>query len=111
MSLDRYASVLKDTVHLAGTRTFGKVDRAALLDINIGTEDLNDRASYVGIADGNNLQFQIGEAIAQRSGSTLVANGTIDSLTASITVNGANTEFIVGEQLSRPTAFANTSYG
>jgi len=111
LSLERYAGVVKDTVHLAGTKTFGKINRSTLLDTTITTEDLVDRNAVLGITGGNNEEFERFEEIAQFNGTTKVANGYLSDLRVTLTVNGANNEFVVGEQLSRPTFFANTSYG
>lgn len=111
LSLERYASILKDTVHLAGTKMFGKINRASLADSTIETEDLVDRTAVITVTGGNNNQLQRFEEVAQYSGNTKVANGYLDNVTVSITVNGANNEFVYGEQVSRPTFFANTSYG
>lgn len=111
LSLERYADVVKDTVHLAGTKTFGKINRAAELPIDIGTEDLNDRNAIIQVTGGNNQQFERLEEIAEFSNGTKVANGYLESVQVAVTVNGANTEFIIGNQVSRPTFFANTSYG
>jgi hypothetical protein len=111
LSLERYVSVLKDTVHLAGTKLFGKIDRASLADSTIISEDLNNRNASLAVTGGNNNQLVRFEEIAQYSGSTKVANGYLDAVSVSVTVNGANNEFVYGEQVSRPTFFANTSYG
>lgn len=111
LSLERYADVVKDTVHVAGTKTFGRVDRSAELPIDIQTEDLEQRNAVLSIVGGNNLQFQPLEEVAQFTGLTKVANGYVESVRASVLVNGANNEFIQGSQVSRPTFFANTSYG
>ena len=111
LSLERYAGVVKDTVHLAGTKTFGKINRAVVADTTIGTEDLLDRNAVLGVTGGNNDEFVQYEEIAQYSGTTKVANGYLSDLRVTLTVNGANNEFVLGEQVSRPTFFANTSYG
>lgn len=111
LSLERYMDVLRDTVHLAGTKMFGKINRDNLADNTIGTEDLEDRIASLTVTGGNNNQLLRFEEIAQYSGSTKVANGYLDDVSVNITVNGANNEFVVGEQVSRPTFFANTSYG
>lgn len=111
LSLDLYANVVKDTVHMAGTKTFGRVNRSALLNTSVTTEDLADRAATITLEGGNNGEFNIGEEVAQYSGNTKVANGTLDSVISYVTVQGANTEFVIGGQVSRPSLFANTSYG
>lgn len=111
LSLDLYANVVKDTVHMAGTKTFGRVNRSALLDSSIDTEDLADRSSTLTVVDGNNEQFNIGEEVAQYNGNVKTANGTLDTIISYVTVQGANTEFVIGGQVSRPSLFANTSYG
>jgi hypothetical protein len=111
LSLDRYESILKDTVHVAGTNLFGRIDTTTLLNAEMQTEDVTNRAATLSFQDGNNLEFSLGEEVAQYSGNIKGANGTLDSITSYVAVNGANSEFIIGEQLSRPTLFANTSYG
>lgn len=111
LSLEAYAGIVKDTVHLAGTKTFGKINRSALLDSTVVSEDLSDRNATMNIIGGNNGEFDRFEEIAEYSGSTKVANGYLDKVSVTVCVNGANNEFVVGEQVSRPTFFANTSYG
>lgn len=111
LSLERYADVVKDTVHLAGTKTFGKVNRFADLDVEMGTEDLEDRNAVLTVTGGNNEEFIRLEEVTYVVDDVQLANGYIDNIRAEVTVNGANTEFIPGEQVSRPTLFANTSYG
>lgn len=111
LSLERYADVVKDTVHLAGTKTFGRINRAGDLNIDLDTEDLSDRNAVLTISGGNNGELQQYEEIAQYDGTTKVANGYIENVRVAVTVEGANTEFIPGGQVSRPTFFANTSYG
>lgn len=110
LSLEAYASIVKDTVHLAGTKTFGKINRAALLDSTIVSEDLAQRSAMMSINGGNNGGFDQYEEIAEYDGSTKVANGYLDTVSVTVCVNGANNEFVLGEQVSRPTFFANTSY-
>lgn len=110
LSLEAYASIVKDTVHLAGTKTFGKINRAALVDSTIISEDLSDRNALLNVNGGNNGEFDQYEEIAEFNGATKVANGYVSGVSVTLLVNGANNEFIVGEQVSRPTFFANTSY-
>lgn len=111
LSLERYADILKDTVHLAGTKTFGRVNRSANLDAAIVSEDLEDRVASLTVTGGNNAEFELLEEITQHVSGDQVANGYLESISVAVTVNGANTEFVEGEQVSRPTFFANTSYG
>lgn len=111
LSLERYADVVKDTVHVAGTKTFGKVDRSVELITEVQTEDLEQRNAALTLTGGNNLEFIPFEEVAQFDGATKVANGYVENVRVSVLVNGANSEFTEGDQVSRPTFFANTSYG
>ena len=111
LSLEKYKDILKDTVHLAGTKLFGRIDRVGLANLEIVSEDVSDRNALLTVTGGNNNQLVRFEEISQYDGATKVANGYLDNVSVQITVNGANNEFVIGEQVSRPTYFANTSYG
>ena len=111
LSLDRYADIIKDTVHIAGRKLFGSVERSVTAVEDIVSEDLLDRSSTLVVTGGNNVKFNLGEELIEFDGTTKTANGTLDSIICYIGVDGANTEAVIGNQLSYPTFFSNTSSG
>lgn len=102
--LEKYADVLKDVVHTAGTKFFGKV----VFDSLASYEDSNliaplPRQYNINVADGNGT-YIVGESVYQTS-----ANGTYKGHTGVITIANNAPYIEAGTQISTPSFSSNAS--
>lgn len=102
--LERYASVLKDVAHTAGTKYFGKV----VFDSIASYEGSNlitvlPRQYNVNVVDGNGT-YVVGERVTQGS-----SNGVYKGHTGTIVVANNNPYIEANTQISTPSFSGNTS--
>lgn len=103
--LNKYAAVLKDVIHTAGTKFFGKVIfDSAPENGGLGTTVPDfDRYSDLHVVDGNGL-YQVGEVVSQDS-----ANGTFVGWTGTIVIANGAPLIEQNTQMSNPSFISNTS--
>lgn len=106
ISLDNYASILKETLQVAGTKMFGKVIKASNVDVQTAVVTIN-RGTRLGVSGtlGSN-GFVEGEKVTSSN-----ANGTLTSYRSQVVLSGANDEFVVGQYVAQPSFNSNLAIG
>lgn len=103
--LNKYASILKDVAHIAGTKFFGQVTFDSTPEINqqgFLIESLS-RSYSLNVVDGEG-QYTLGEVVSQ--GNT---NGTYSGFTGTIVIANNNPYILIDTQISTPSFSGNTS--
>jgi hypothetical protein len=111
LPLEKYAETLKQLVHVAGTKMFGKVVSASNADIS-STTSTSSREDVLTITRMSN-NFVVGANVAQSVGNTIIATGVVSEPVVSTIVLASNTTGIVTSYVGvyQPTAASPTSTG
>lgn len=111
LSLDKYATILRETLQVAGTKLFGRVIKASNAVMTITTTPIARVASLnftPDILPGNTPGFSISEVVVNQ---TNTAQGVVADYTTQLTLDGSNNEFVVGRSIAQPSFSLNRANG
>lgn len=105
ISLDKYASILKETLQVAGTKLFGKVNKYTTLPLTIDVPD-NTRGTILTITSNTSNSFIAGNDLRNNTNTAL---GRIESYVSTLVIEGSNNEFVVGNEVAYPSFVVNAA--
>lgn len=111
LSLDKYATILRETLQVAGTKLFGRVIKSSNADMIISTPAAARSVSLnftPNILPGNTPGFFISETVTDLANT---AQGIVDDFTTQFTLDGSNNEFVIGRSLAQPSFNLNKANG
>lgn len=108
LSLDKYATILKETLQVAGTKLFGKVIKTSSINANVSTYDQTRGAELIVSNNAVSSGFVIGETVTNFANT---ANGKVTSYNTTMVIDGSNNEIVVGTKIYQPSAQLNQANG